>query len=199
MKKVTKLATALVLTLAASTAAMAGGPGTGQYEWTISFSDTDPNVQTGADFAAFGTLYLWYTGCNTIPAGAGMSAAEFDAAVTGWNLVGFNTANGFLNAGTATALLLAVGGCPTGPVIAGSWTALGTAGKLALKASATNGVVGTVDCDIINPVIWSFPTNMRIAGAISAGQAGPVQDWGNGCNTDPVDSSSWGSVKSLYR
>jgi hypothetical protein len=27
--------------------------------------------------------------------------------------------NGFLNAGTATALLLAVGGCPSGPVVAG--------------------------------------------------------------------------------
>jgi hypothetical protein len=198
MKKVTRLAIACVLTLAASTAALAGG-GTGRYEWRISFSNSDPYAQTGADFASFGNLYLWVIGCNSVPAGPGLASAEFDVVATGWTVVGFAPANGFLNAGGPSDPLLAVGGCPAGPVIAGSWTVLGTAGKMSLKESVRSSTCATVDCDGVTPQLWSWPDEMLVAGAISAGQAGIVNTWGNGCGADPVDASSWGSVKSLYR
>jgi hypothetical protein len=64
-----------------------------------------------------GQLYLWYY-CTSHP--WGLAAAEFD--VGGSIAVhSFTPMNGFTNAGDATHLLLAVGGCPGGPLLAGTF------------------------------------------------------------------------------
>jgi hypothetical protein len=87
----------------------------GGFGWTLSSSATDPlhNV----DPLPLGTaqLYLWYY-C-TMDAD-GLLAAEFDLGGT-IAVHSFTPVNGFSNAGDATHLLLSVGGCPTGPVMAG--------------------------------------------------------------------------------
>ena len=61
------------------------------------------------------SLYLWFD-CGVFN---GLSAAEFDLGGSGIDVVAFTPMNGFLNAGTATAFLLAVGGCPLEYVVAG--------------------------------------------------------------------------------
>jgi hypothetical protein len=47
-----------------------------------------------------------------------MTAAEFELDGT-MTVLAFEPLNGFLNAGTDTHLMLAVGGCPFGPLVAG--------------------------------------------------------------------------------
>lgn len=84
-----------------------------EYVWSISSSATDPLQNTGP-LQGFPSLYLWMN-C-ALPGGS--LAAEFgvDGSLPA---LAFTTANGFLNAGGATSLLLAVGACPAGPVVAG--------------------------------------------------------------------------------
>lgn len=200
MRKVTVavLAAAVALGLAAS--AQAGG-GTGAYEWKVSFSNTDENVQVSPPLGGAPVpIYLWYTGCNAVSgAGPGMSAAEMDAVFTTWSQFGFSPSNGFLNAGSGTSLLLAVGSCPTGPVVAGSWTVFGATGKVRLaRAAAGGGEATTVDCDTTTPGLFNWPDQVRLVGC-GTNDAGALQDWGNGCVTDPVNPTTWGSVKALYR
>src|SRR5262245_55926834 len=109
---------AVALLLAAVRAAHAQGA---PYVWTISDSNVDPFVNTDTT-TGFHTVYLWLvcTELNDPDIPNGMAAAEF-AIVTspaGVNLhIATNVQNGFLNAGTPTNLLLAVGGCPGGPVV----------------------------------------------------------------------------------
>lgn len=89
--------------------------------------------------------------------------------------------NGFLNAGGTTNLLLAVGGCPPGPVVAANLLTLSLPGSICLAPSAQNGVKGTVDCSP-NPQLWSI-------------------DW-RGLELLPpvsVEPTTWGSVKQRYR
>jgi hypothetical protein len=83
------------------------------YGWTISSSSTDPYQHTGV-LEDFGILYLWFA-CSTVE---GLAAAAFDL-VGSFEVLAFNPQNGFLNAGTATSPMLAVGGCPKGPLLAG--------------------------------------------------------------------------------
>lgn len=195
-----KWLTTLVMTAAVALPmqAVAGGPG--YYWWTLSFSDTDPNVQVGNEGVGITNIHLWYVeGCNSVPTeGAGMSAAEFGAkAKDGWTIIAFNTANGFLNAGTPTDLLLAVGGCPTATTRAGTFLVTGTGGKMGL-ANTTNPA-GVVDC-AASPALWPWPTNVRFTGCKSTTNAGASQDHGASCGgIVSVESTSWGSIKSLYR
>lgn len=130
---------------------IAATPALGQnnfYGWTISSSSSNPDVNSGPVNPQPFSLYLWFK-CS---ASGGMSAAEFDfAAPEGVLNFGFSPMNGFLNAGSASHLLLAVGGCPTGPVVAGSWVLFGqTPGDFCLVSSA-NGYRVTVDCSAPNP------------------------------------------------
>ncbi|MEZ5066618.1 MAG: hypothetical protein R3B81_17950 [bacterium] len=99
-----------------------GERGANQYGWSISASSTDPFVNSGTLPDIVSNLYLWLH-CATFD---GMSAAEFQVETDGsvFLPVAFTPQNGFLNAGTVTHILVAVGGCPSGPVVAGMWTVL---------------------------------------------------------------------------
>lgn len=123
--------------------APSGGCADGEYGWRVSASAADPFVNTASPSPGLGNLYLWLE-C-AIPDGWG--AAEFD--VSGpLPVLSFTPMNGALNAGTATELLLAVGGCPGGPFLAGSFLVddPGAGGNLCLVESSAHGWNVTVDC-----------------------------------------------------
>lgn len=123
-----------------------------QYGWTISESSTDPLDNSGFFTPGLQTLYLWYY-CSTVE---GMTQAEFDlvpSGTLGADVLSTVAMNGFLNAGTATSLLLAVGGCPTGPVVAAAILVLWSAPtEICLAPSSSSGNNGTEDCQT-NPVL----------------------------------------------
>lgn len=87
----------------------------GHFGWTISGSITDPLYNQSTQPLGTGHLFLWYY-CTFDR--YGLAAAEFDVGGT-IAVHSFTPLNGFLNGGDATHLLLAVGGCPPGPVVAG--------------------------------------------------------------------------------
>jgi len=161
------------------------------YGWSVSGSATDANVNTGTPTGGVGTFYLWFN-CND---GDGMSAAEFDMVVTGISPLAFTPMNGFLNAGTFPALLLAVGGCPNGPLVAGSILVLDLPGNIAFAPSAANGILGTVDCVTPVPNLWP----MEWRGYDNTGAPAPESKPGDLCEVVSVEDGSWGSIKSLYR
>ena len=68
-----------------------------------------------------------------------------------------------------------------------------------LRPSVENGIAGTVDCLAPVPLLHHWPTDVRFVGFASAGYGGTRQDHGNGCTTDAVEDTSWGSLKALYR
>jgi hypothetical protein len=117
------------------------------FGWSISASSTDA-YDNHIAFPGGGvfTYYLWLL---CAPEGSGgMAAAEFGLASPGGGgiILGFTPLNGFFNAGSATNLLLTVGGCPSGPVVAGEILVLVNApGSLCLTQS-TGGVLGAQDC-----------------------------------------------------
>jgi hypothetical protein len=132
-----------------------------------------------------------------------MSAAEMDVNVNGdFSLIaGFSVSNGFLNAGTSNEkLLLVVGGCPAGPVVAGSYQILiGGAGEgtIGLRESTDNNWAVVVEC--VGKDGWFWPTSMRFQGAGTTG-GGTIQNHGAGCGgVVSVESETWGAIKGLYR
>ena len=162
------------------------------YGWTISSSQTDPRAATGGiPSGGLAHLYLWYY-CN---AGGGMSAADFGLAATGVVFAGFSTLNGFLNAGSGTNLLLAVGGCPTGPIAAGDITVFyfGGPGSMCI-VNSINNIRVTVDCTSPTPSAWDLHAN-----GWDALTAPACYEVGPGCGGDAVEPHNWGGVKSLYR
>lgn len=194
------LAAALALMI---TPTLVSAGGSGYYDWQFSFSNTDPNMNSSAPISGgFVTVYLWYTGCNSADAQPGMSAAEMDVSTTGdFSLPAPMTVmNGFLNAGTSNEkLLLVVGGCPAGPLLAGSFfVQAGGAGEgtLGLVPSADNGFAVVVDCTGQDG--WFWPAFVRYQGCGTTG-AGPIQNHGNGCTVTSVESDTWGAIKGLYR
>ena len=183
---------------------LADAQASGYYEWSVSSSLSEPYVNTGPDGAGgVVTYYLWYVvGCYTPPQDPnleGMAAADFGLYPLGdWQIIAFTAQNGFLNAGGSTNLLLAVGGCPTGPIVAGNILVTGTAGGIRLGIGSTPELTSTVDCTI-NPAAWTWPAFVRFTGFVTDGSGLTLQDHGNGCTTIAVDESSWGEIKSLYR
>jgi len=164
-----------------------------RYGWTVSKSNADAFVNTGSPTGGVDTLYLWYQ-CNV---GDGISAADLAATgsfATGGSILAFNVANGFLNAGNATSLLLAVGGCPPGPIVAGSWLVLHSSpGDLCLGPGGQPTPV-TVDCSA-NP-------SAHPADYIGYSDTTPCTHFESGsqlCETTSVEESSWGMIKSIYR
>jgi hypothetical protein len=184
----------LVLTILAP-----GAYAQSDYGWSLSGSSVDPFANTGPDPppGTF-TVYLWlYCSADDLPLPGGASAAEFDVQTSaGWSVIGFTPSGGVLNAGTPTALLLAIGGCPGGPFLAGSFTlfdAAGTGGEACLVPSAMNGINVTVDCDALTPL----QHDNAITGYSTSGVpcfVGPMCLW-----TDALSETSWGSVKGMYR
>jgi hypothetical protein len=176
------------------------GGGNGYFSWVVSGSSTDPNVPTGPDGTGFNTVYLWLKqGCGLGGNGAGMSAAEMRLVAKGdWGIVAFTPQNSFLNAGTLPDLLLAVGGCPVGPVVAGNILATGTVGGINLGRTGSVEGAGTVDCEI-NPILYSWPEFNRFEGYATASATHSRQNHGAGCDGVSVEQNSWGTVKALYR
>lgn len=189
---------------------------TGHYTWSVSASETDPFVNTGPvpndDFLFF---YLWFVeGCHPSPPG-GMYSAEFKLATSpSWTIVGTFAQNSFLEAGPAPDpsgknFILAVAGCPTGPVVARSMFLSSTNQPGRVDFTVTdedfygwdlNQVIATANCED-PPVLSEWPANMAVIGYATEG-AGPHQLSGNGCTVGgpvSVESRSWGRMKALYR
>jgi hypothetical protein len=118
-----------------------------------------------------------------------MASAEMELIAPAGTILAFNVMNGFLNAGTATHVLLAVGGCPQAPLIAGSVLAFHTS-SFAICIGGSNV---TVDCSP-NPQAW--PNDSK--SYTDAGIPACPQDDATLCVVS-VEESSWGSIKSLYR
>jgi hypothetical protein len=194
MKRLATFGAVLGVLIVAGTARAEGPP----YGWSISASSTDPFVNTTPFVAGVQTVYLWLVCSTPAPAGpGGMAAAEFALCSSNPSnvILATTTMNGFLNAGSPTQLLLAVGGCPTGPVHAANILMMNAVpGQVCICPSAANNLQGTVDCSP-NPQVWEI------------GWLGLVQGAGEPCArtsarcTKPVsvEESTWGSIKSLYR
>jgi len=171
------------------TLVMAAGAQAEDYGWSLSFSSTDGGVNTQDFVPSPGQffIYLWLD-CTLAD---GMSAAEFDvtppAAYFGH---AFTPLNGVLNAGNANNLLLAVGGCPTGPFLAGQFggyiNLFGNGGAMCL-----DGARVTVDC-ALNPSAHPSAVN---GSADDSSEPCVVGE----CSGDAVEDASWGSIKGLYR
>ena len=187
MKRIATILVALSMALASVASAEF------RYGWTISSSSSDPFVNSGSPAPGLLPLYLWLQ-CS--PDG-GMSAAEFDLTIpAGVSNFGFTPALNFLNAGGPSDLLLAAGGCPEGPVLAGSWNLFGpasVAGDYCLVPSVRSAQRVTVDCNAIGPQPWPITfKGFNASGGVAA------------CTdvvlcTSPVTATSWGAVKALYR
>ena len=161
----------------------------GEFGWTLSASSTDALANTGSPLAGLVNVYLWFYCTNTL----GLASAEFD--VTGSAApLSFTAANGFLNAGGATNLLLAVGGCPGGPLYAGTFLIFDAAGlgfNLCTVPSAGNGLNVSVECVTLQTYENDF------IGFASDG-TNPCTSVDNLCLVG-LDGQSWGEIKSLYR
>jgi hypothetical protein len=149
-----------------------------EYGWTISASSTDPFSNTSVATFGVATYYLWLQ-CSPFPQ-EGMTAAEFDLVASGPIHLATVVINGFLNAGGTSNLLLAVGGCPGGPVVAAHLLVLDLPGSFCIAPSA-NGIKGVVDCEP-KPSLW--PMNW-----IGLAIQNPVS----------VDETTWGRIKERYR
>lgn len=160
-----------------------------QYGWTISNSNSDPFSNEGTATNGVATLFLWFE-CSDVE---GMAAAEFDLVSSGINHLATTAVNGYLNAGGTTNILLAVGGCPTGPVIAANLLVLDTPGTMCFGPSANNGLLVTVDCQP-QPTAFEATTN----GYSSMG-ANPCAFGNPLCLPDAVETTSFGEIKGLYR
>jgi hypothetical protein len=163
----------------------------GDFGWTLSSSNTDPLANQGTYASGLLTLYLWYYCTNNA---RGLASAEFDIASTNpVNVVAAFTAINppWLNAGGATNLLLAVGGCPSGPSVAGSFLISSNGpGQYCLTTSAVgnNVSVNCVDLSV-------FPNDWI---GYSDDGSPPCASLEDLCVV-AVENTSWGSVKSLYR
>lgn len=186
MKKTTTTLLALALALIFATAALAGN----EYGWTISNSNSDPFSNTGAPTGGVATYYLWFQ-CSTVE---GMAACEFAITSTGISHLATTAVNGYLNAGSTNQLLLAVGGCPPGPVIACNLLVLDAAGgEMCITDSQQNGLRVTVDCQA-QPT--AFPLN-HIGFSSTGGR--PSCDFTGFCPSIAIEDNSWGSIKGMYR
>ena len=181
-----RFATILVIPMMLGSAGSVWG---GEFGWTLSASASDPLASTGAPVPGLVNVYLWYY-CSNVN---GLASAEFDIAGSAAPL-SFTAANGFLNAGGAANLLLAVGGCPSGPVLAGNFLVFDAAGmgfSLCPAASQANGLNVSVECVTLEVYENDF------IGYTSDGSP-PCTSVENLCII-AMDGKSWASVKGLYR
>ncbi len=109
------------------------------------------------------------------------------------NIFGFNVSNGFLNAGTATNLLLAIGGCPDSPLAAGSWPAFSS---VAAWEFCLGGLNVTVNCDPLPAITANDHKGFSNNGFPRSCQSGLDFECEHPHSVEPT---SWGKVKTLYR
>jgi len=196
------MARILVAVTLPSMVLVANGARAQPYGWTISASATDPYQNSLAFLPGLQAVSLWLACCVPEPGPGGMATAEFGICPdnSANTVVSFAPTNGFLNAGTATDLLLSVANCPCGPILAGHlYVLLQVPGHLCICES-TDGIMGTVDCGA-SPTLWPI----EWIGLSTNGQ----EPCGSGfavCSTrTSVDDSSrgrattWGRLKALYR
>lgn len=181
-----------VLTIVSALLVAASPAFADNYGWSLSGSATEPCQPV--PLGSLQVVYLWFNYATD----DGMSAMEANLTTSAnYSVLGFNVQNGYLNAGNQTNLLLAVGGCPTGPVVAGAWNLFDLTGTGGFGCLAGANV--TVDCDTVNPVAWPH----GVSGWNNQGgtACSVLVDGGDGCNPPvvSVEDTSWGSVKSLYR
>jgi len=113
------------------------------YEFSLSASDTDPFLNEAPPAGSLRSVHLWLV-CSD----GGLSAFEAEASGSLVPLA-FAPANGVLNAGNATYLLLAVPDCPEGEDVQlrlGSFLVQDDGGDLCLAPSQAHGILGAVDC-----------------------------------------------------
>ena len=198
MKRTTAIWAVLSMLLMASNAFADQPP----YGWSISASETDPFVNTTDGVAGFKTVYLWFV-CSTPETGGGpggMASAEFVVCADAANIVGTVLVNGFLNAGPPPSggnidLLLAVGSCPEGPVVAVNILMTNTgSGQVCICPVPKNGNQVTVDCAPA-PTAWPIEWIGLDKGTGQSCGEGDVN-----CDKPvSVEDSSWGTIKGLYR
>jgi len=184
---------------------------TWEYGWTLSASNADPFVNTAPVGVGVQTIFLWLNcggpGNPDVPGDDGMSAAAFDLVFSNPAAIplSFTSMSGFLNAGGVTSLLLVIGGCPAGPVVAGSLMFAAAPTEVSF-APVGAGKTGTVDCNgapDIWPIDWvgfSSTGGLAPSGGLSSLNGGGDGD-ATTCEAGPVsvDSRTWGGMKSLYR
>jgi hypothetical protein len=181
---------------------LAASAQTGYFEWSISGSVSDPNVNNPPNpGGGVQTLYLWLVSQCFPDTFTGLSAAEFQLysqAPSTWQILSFTPMNNFLNAGSSPNLLLATP-CTTAPVVAGSILCLssGGPGRVSLGFSA-GGSPKAVGVDCVNFLEHAWPELMRFRGYATQDAPAP-QNHGSDCAVTPVESTSWGQVKGLYR
>ena len=98
-----------------------------------------------------------------------------------------------VNAGTPTDLLLAVGGCPNAPLLAGTWACVSSAPAWEVCLEGKNV---SANCDVPIPIL--IPNDTRGFANNTALTCSP----GVGPMCQPavsVESASWGSIKAMYR
>jgi hypothetical protein len=162
------------------------------YGWTISSSSVNPYQNTGVPTGAQGLLYLWYACCRS-PLPGGMSAVEFDLESVGIEHLATTPVNGFLNAGSTTWILMAIGGCACGPRVAAELLVIDNPGTMAIVPSAVTGTKGVVDCALdpnLLPLDWIGYDSL---GGIPCFK-GDVD-----CGPIAVEATSWSKIKSFYR
>jgi hypothetical protein len=184
--------TVFVLTLAlAFTLLFAAVPAQAErYLWTLSASSTDPFVNTGAPGpGGIFELHLWLA-CSA----EGMSAASFMVeGSVGLLVLAWNPCCGFLLHGPSECLLLAVGGCPSGPIRAGWFLVFdpGIGGRVCMIDCPVDEGNYTIDCDPQQP---EAHPNAWI-GFASDG----MPPCGSGtCGPIAVEANSWGRIKGFY-
>ena len=165
------------------------------YGWTLSQSSADPFDNVGVLLGLPIYVYLWYY-CS--PNSQGMAAAEFAVEFSGGTgeIYSFELLAPWLNAGTATQLLLATE-CPPGPVLVARWhLQLDTAIEFCIVPDSY-GINGSVDC---SPYPSLHPNNT--VGLTASKFLPPTCDdrvGGELCFAPvSVEATSWGRVKALY-
>lgn len=183
----------LAVLLLASSALAVNEP----YTWTISESSTDPFANSGAFVPGVQLIYLWLACCNLPdPIQDGTSGAVFGFVNKDPNniIIASTAVNGFVNFGDGIDLILGVEGCPCGPVVAVQILVLNNFPAGYAIGPGFKGQEVTADCEPernLYPIAW--------IGYSNTGK--PPQTKGEICKEDPtpVDNSSFGQVKVLYR
>ncbi len=142
-------------------------------EFSLSASDTDPFRNAAPPTGGPRPVHLWLV-CSQ----GGISALE--CGVFGSIPFGaFVPAEGVLNFGTGTDLVLVVDRCPTGESVQrrlGQWTAIDTGGHMCLAPSHEHRWFVTVDCGGL-PNQWPDPFARGFAS-----DGPPCESGTNGCN-----------------
>lgn len=150
---------------------LVSGAANAQYSLMLSASDSDPEITYSATPLGFAPLYLWATCAKD---GLAALEAEFHGSMAA---VAFSPSPNVLSVSEIPHLLLAVGGCPTPPLLLGTlWVSDPSGGSIGIGAPSGEGLFGAVDCTPV-PSLHT----MRTVGFASAGHVVPVEGMCTSC------------------